>query len=159
MLETLAAGGDPKWGWIGGDEDVAATFVRSKKVALVCIVDTEVLPEVDGRKLRPPFAMIVHHATVVSSLRGDLRIGDKIKVGYVTDSLPVDDAKRVLFIRKANEKHKGVLKYVFLGDDAVGDAKYGIEWIEFPDYSPELGQFLSKLASADADKRAKGGKQ
>lgn len=85
-LGALTSAGPPQWGWLGGEDDVAELCSESTNVVLVCIVDTELVYEVGARKLKPPFAKVLHHATVVQSHKGALKIGDRIEIGYAIRS-------------------------------------------------------------------------
>jgi hypothetical protein len=140
-LGALTFAQAPKWGFLGGDDDVAGLCSESTNVVLICIVDTELVYEVGSRKLKPPFAQVIHHATVVQSHKGALKVGDRIKIGYVTDRLPMEESKRSGFIEAANKKAKGSLKYAFLGSGEGGE--YFCEWLNLADYSEGLGRVIA----------------
>lgn len=149
---TVGSAQKPKFGFLGSEEDVEKLFAESETVVLVCLVETEVVFDTTFAKLKPPFAQIVHHATVVGSHRGSGKVGDKIKVGFVTDSLPVDEEKRKVFVEKANKKAKGALKYAFLRGGK--DGFYSCEWLDLADYSVELGQVMAGLAKDERGKKS-----
>jgi len=140
--KKIVANGSPKWGFLGNEDDVRKLFLASKNVLLICIVDTELKFDTSFSKLNPPFGQVVHHATVVSSYRGVCKTGEKIRIGFVTDSLPKDEKEREAFVSKANKKAKGVLKFAFLGSGK--DGIYSCEWLDLADYSPELGALLGQ---------------
>ena len=135
-LVALTFSQDPKWGFLGNDDDVARSCSESTNVVLVCVVDTELVYAVGSRKLKPPSAQVIHHATVVQSYKGGLKIGDRVKIGFVTDRLPMDESKRTDFIVAANKKAKGSLKFAFLGSGENGE--YFCEWIDLENYSEGL---------------------
>ena len=57
----LLKGQDPRWGFLGDDGALEAAFDEAKGVVFVCVFETEL------RDVRPPFAEVVYHATVIES--------------------------------------------------------------------------------------------
>jgi hypothetical protein len=85
------------------------------------------------------------HATVVDSYKGDLKIGDKIKIRFSTDSLEGDEETRRKFMEEANNRNKGALKFAFLSEVEKGG--YSCEWLDVPSYNVEMRKFLKNLAA------------
>ena len=104
LLEAQA----PRWGFLGDDEGLKATYNDAKRVVFVCIFETEL------RDVRPPFADVVYHATVIETYKGELKVGDRIQISFRTDSLPADEDERRKFVEKADKNNKGSLKFAFL---------------------------------------------
>ena len=129
----------PRWGFLGDDEALETTFDDAQSVVFVCIFKTEL------RDVRPPFAEVVYHATVVESHKGKLKIGEKIQINFRTDSLPSDQDERRKFVAKADKSSKGALKFAFLHGGA--DGAYSCEFMDVPRYSEEMQNFLRKLQS------------
>jgi len=143
-LTSQACEDIPKWGLLGDDDSVSRLCSESTNFVLVCIVDTEVVFDSTIGKLKPPFGQIIHHATVIQTYKGRLKLGDQIKIEFMTDSLPRDDKERAEFIEAANKKIKGKLKFAFL--DAASDGLHSCEWVDIADHSEELGQLLTKIS-------------
>ena len=127
----------PRWGFLGDDKGLTSTFNDAHSVVLVCVFDTEL------RNVKPPFADVVFHATVVGLHKGDLKIGDKIKINFSTDSLEGDAEARRKFVEAANNKNKGALKFAFLHGGK--DGAYSCDWVDLPDYQIEMQKFLKTL--------------
>jgi hypothetical protein len=127
----------PRWGFLGDDDSLKSTFTDAKRVVLVCVYDTEL------RDIKPPFAEVVYLATVIESQKGELETGDKIQIGFKTDSLPLDEAERLKFVENANKASKGALKFAFL-HGAEGGVQF-CEFLDVPNYTKEMHEFLKKL--------------
>lgn len=136
----------PRWGCLGDDKSLTATFDAAQNVVLVCIFDTEL------RDVRPPFAEVVYHATVIESHKGALKIGEKIRISFPTDSLPAGEDERRKFVENANSRNKGALRFAFLHEGA--DGNYSCEWCDVPLYQKEMRDFLRQLQGAPAKKQA-----
>ncbi|MCW1923068.1 hypothetical protein OKA05_10930 [Luteolibacter arcticus] len=126
-----------RWGFLGSDESLVATFDDAKHVGFVCVTEVEL------RDVKPPFAKVVYHATVIECHKGKLEVGAKIQISFSTDSLPIDDGERLKFVEEANKKNKGELKFAFLRGGEEG--AYGCDFTEVPTYSKEMQDFLRKL--------------
>ena len=116
--------GPPRWRFLGDDEALTSTFDDAENVVLLCQIDTEL------ERVKPPFAEVIYHGTVVETLKGDLQVGQKIKVGFATDGLPVDPLEREKFVESRNRSSKGALRFVFL--DPPKDGVYGCDWTQGP---------------------------
>ncbi len=133
----LVAAQAPRWGFLGEDEGLEQTYRDAMSVVFVCVFATEL------RDVRPPFAKVVYHATVIESYKGELQIGEKIQICFYTDSLPLDEAKRQEFVENANKKNKGSLKFAFLHGGKEGS--YSCEFMDVPKYTVEMREFLEQL--------------
>ena len=131
--------GPPRWRFLGDDEALTSTFDDAENVVLLCQIDTEL------ERVKPPFAEVIYHGTVVETLKGDLQVGQKIKVGFATDGLPVDPLEREKFVESRNRSSKGALRFVFL--DPPKDGVYGCDWTQVPLYEEDLHRFLRGLAA------------
>jgi hypothetical protein len=131
---------EPKWGYLGDDDQLGKTFLESKHVVGVCVYD------IKHRVLSPPFAKIFIRCCVVFDYRGGLNVGDKITLELITDSLPKGEAERVNYIENLVKKNSGGLRFAFLKDG--GDGNYfKSEWVWVPEYSVNLSEFLIQLSS------------
>ncbi len=135
----------PRWLHLGDDADLKKTFQEAEQVVVICIFKT-VLEEVD-----PPFATVVHNATVVRSLKGNLKVGDKIEVAFRTDSLPGDEAERAKFVAKADESAAGDLRFGFIFGHK--GKRHEVEWLDLPDYSKAMDDFLTPMAAGSGKER------
>ena len=104
----ILKGQGPRWGFLGGDDALEMTFDEGVGVVFVCVFKTEL------RDVRPPFALVVYHATVIESYKGDFKVGEKIEIRFGTDSLPLDEDERREFVKKSNQRNQGALKFAFL---------------------------------------------
>ncbi len=138
LLLILSAGSvladEPRWGFLGDDDSLASTFNDAKNVVLVCVYETEL------RDVKPPFAEVVHFATVIESQKGELKMGEKIQIGFKTDSLPVDEEEQQDFVQKANTSSKGSLKFAFLHGEEAG--VHFCDFLDVPNYTKEMHEFL-----------------
>lgn len=134
--------GIPRWLLLGDDDDLKQAFTESEQVVLVCLYATTL------EEVRPPFAMVVHHATVVKSLKGDLEIGEKIEIAFHTDSLPESAEEREPFIRREEERDKGDLTFIFLFGGKR--PRFDADFTGVPDYSKEMADFLDALVAEPA---------
>lgn len=132
----------PRWFFLGEDDALRGTYHEAKQVVMICIFETTL------ENIRPPFAKVIHHATVTRSLKGDLRIGDKIEIEFSTDSLPRDDVERAKFTEKVNKKSKGSLRFAFLFDEVKGGEpkRFWTEFLYLPKYNQEMSEFLGGIA-------------
>jgi len=144
-----AADKPPRWGFLGEDKDLTFSFNNALCVALVVIFDTEL------RNIRPPIAEVVLHATVVDIHKGNLKIGDKIKISLYTDTLDGNAETQRKFIEDANSRNKGALKFAFLHEVKEGD--FTCEWLDLPGYTSDMQEFLRKIARRPAAKNAEQG--
>jgi hypothetical protein len=109
----------------------------------MCVYDIQL------EDVNPPFATIVHYATVTKSLKGDLRIGEKIEVGFPADNLPRDKNMRTEFVANANKQLKGSLRFGFLSDagqDLDGRKRFSAWFVDVPEYDPDMEKFLQSVA-------------
>lgn len=141
---TLTSSGDedskpPRWLLLGDDAALKQTYAESADIFLACIYETTL------EEIRVPFATVVHKATVVRVLKGDTKIGDKVELAFATDSLPYNAKEREQYIEKANTRARGSLRFVF----PYGRKKmrFLAEFLDIPEYSEELSDFLNSLAS------------
>lgn len=134
--------GAPRWFLLGDDNRLKQTFSEAKQVALVCIYSTTL------EDVRPPFALVVHHATVVRSLKGGLKIGEKIEIVFATDSLPKSDEERETFVRQAHDAAEGDLRFAFLSGGTK--PRFETEFLYVPDYSEDMANFLDALVAEPA---------
>ena len=143
-ITTLPTGDKaPRWFFLGEDDDLKRTYRQAKRVAMICIFETAL------EDVRPPFAKVVHRATVVETLKGGLKIGEKIEIALSTDSLPMDEIERAKFIAKADQAAKGSLRYAFLqGDKLEGkrNKRFGTEFLYLPKYTEEMSDFLGQIS-------------
>ncbi|WP_411825562.1 hypothetical protein [Luteolibacter sp. AS25] len=130
-------GEEPKWSFLGDDDGLRYYFGEAQQVILLCIVAT------DLEDIRPPFATVVHRATVVRSLKGDLKIGDKIEVTFATDSLPTNKEDREKFIMRAHESAQGDLRFAFLSEGEK--PRFSTEFLFVPKYTSEMAVFLDSI--------------
>ena len=129
----------PRWGFLGDDKALTLTFDDAENVVLLCQIDSEL------ERVKPPFAEVIYHGTVVETLKGDLEVGQKIKVRFGTDSLPVDAQEREKFVESRNSASRGALRFVFL--DKPMDGVYGCDWTQVPLYGGDMHRFLRGLAA------------
>lgn len=132
LLEAQA----PRWGFLGDNEGLEATYNDAERVVLVCVYETEL------RDVRPPFAEVVYHTTVIETYKGELKVGGRIQISFRTDSLPAGDDERRKFVKKANKNNKGSLKFAFL--HGRNDGAFSCELMDVPRYSKEMQEFLGK---------------
>ena len=120
----------PRWKFLGDDDSLRATIQESAQVLLVCVYQTSL------DRVKPPFAEVVLRCTVVQSVKGAHRLGDRVTIRFLTDSLPDDDAKRTKFIDDAAAKNLGSLKMAFLRGARAED--YACEWLDVPAFDPDM---------------------
>ncbi|MCU0795167.1 MAG: hypothetical protein MUF31_04445 [Akkermansiaceae bacterium] len=137
----------PRWGWLGNDESLRATFDSAEPVAFVCVTEVEL------REVNPPFADVVYHATVIECHKGKLLLGERIQIVFSTDSLPKNDEDRRKFIESANKKNKGDLKFAFM--QSGEDGTYFCDFIDGPTYTSALQDFLRGLQNWHEDGQGK----
>ena len=147
----------PKWLLLGDDKDLKQTFEEAKQVAVIVITSTAL------EDIRPPLVKVVHHATVISSHKGNLWMGEKIEIAFMSDSLPMDAEKRKAFIKQANDSMNGELRTVFLYQDKASQVRlahhrknktprFNAEFLDLPVYSDNMHKFLCKIT--EEQKRA-----
>jgi hypothetical protein len=129
-----------RWGFLGDDESLKETIDECGQVLLVCVYETSL------EAVKPPFADVVLRATVIQTVKGTHKIGDRIAIRFGTDSLPKDDAERAKFIEQAAAKNLGALKMAFL-PGAKSD-KYDCDWLDTPKFEPEMLEFTTKHQAA-----------
>ncbi len=144
--EVEEAESPPKWGFLGDDESLRETFHDTDEVLLVCIYGTEL------KEVRPPFARVVHFATVIKSLKGVSELGDKIEIQFMTDSLPLEEEERTEFVETANRSVEGDLRFVF--GEISGEGRITTEFLFVPKFSSDLDGFLNRLAAKPAEEKA-----
>jgi len=128
LLAQQPADDRPRWGFLGGDEQVKLQLIESAEVALVCVYRTQLT------QVRPPYALVTLHATVAQAIKGTLKVGETIRVSFATDSLPKEQAER--FIDEVARKNEGALKIVFLGEGKGGE--FNVDWTEVAGFSDDL---------------------
>jgi hypothetical protein len=125
---------EPRWGFLGDDEALELRIKEAKAVYQVCVYDVAL------QDVKPPFAKVVYKATVTGAYKGSHKIGDKISITFLTDSLSLDQTERDSFISKANQRLKGSLRFTFLNSQT--DNNYFCEFMDVPEYSLEMSNFL-----------------
>ncbi len=128
----------PRWVFAGDDESLMDSFDDAKGVVMVCVTDTEL------QDVKPPFATVIYHGTVVEALKGSLKTGQGIKFSIHTDSLPKDEAKRKAFVAERRETARGSLRFAFLFEER--DGIYRSDWTLVPRYEQQMHRFLKRLA-------------
>jgi hypothetical protein len=128
--------GAPRWKFLGDDDSLRETIRECSQVLLICVYQTSL------EDVKPPFAMVVFHATVVQSVKGAHKLGDRISIRFVTDRLPSDEAERSKFIADRAAKNAGALRMAFIRDGK--DGVYSCEWLDVPTYEPAMLDFAMK---------------
>ena len=123
---------------IGDDNQLTARFSDARTVALICIFASEV--DVHGGM----HGMVSYHATVVKTFKGKNSVGERIKFGFLTDSLPKDEKARLKFIDEVSKREVGSLKFIFRGSER-DDSDFYLEYMDTPSYSKEMAKFLDEL--------------
>ncbi|MDB6134834.1 MAG: hypothetical protein JWM59_3077 [Verrucomicrobiales bacterium] len=138
VAKDLAAATDasPRWKFLGDDDRFRETIREAAQVLLICIYQTSL------DLVKPPFAEVVLRATVVQCVKGNHSLGDRITIRFYTDSLPVDEDKRIKFTEDAATRNLGSLKIAFLQGDKVND--YSCEWVDVPAFDAEMLAFAVK---------------
>ena len=127
----------PRWTFLGEDDGLRATVKDAGQVLVVCIFQTSL------DRVKPPIAEVVLRATVVQTVKGTHKVGDKITVRFSTDSLPVyDEGARPKFIEKAAAANLGSLKMAFL--QGARSDEYVSEWLFVPNFDPAMLAFAIK---------------
>lgn len=134
-----APGKGPRWGLLGEDAGLERSFAEAHNV-LSFIIDQSRL-----EKVKPPFAEVVHSATVVSVFKGTLKPLDKIEIAFPTDSLPMEEDKRKEFIEQAEKKNIGYVRIAFLGEGKGN--RYDTEWVNLADYDDGMLGYIRYLSS------------
>ena len=131
-----ASDGAPRWGFLGDDDGLRKTISEAGQVLLVCVY------QISLDQVKPPFAQVVFRATVVQTVKGTHRMGDRISIRFMTDSLPGDETERAKFNEDATARNLGSLKMAFL-QGAKAD-EYGCEWLDVPSFDPDMLNFATK---------------
>jgi len=126
----------PRWKFLGDDAALSETIKEAGQVLLVCVSQTSL------DLVKPPFAEVVLRATVVQTVKGTHKLGDRITIRFSTDSLPIDETARAKFIEDAATKNLGSLKLAFLQGARSDD--YGSEWLYVPAFDPDMLSFVTK---------------
>ncbi len=131
-----ASDGANRWGFLGDDDSLRKTIREAGQVLLICVY------QISLDQVKPPFAQVFFRATVVQTVKGIHRMGDRISIRFMTDSLPGDETERAKFNEDATAKNLGSLKMAFL-QGAKAD-EYGCEWLEVPSFDPDMLNFATK---------------
>jgi len=127
---------EPRWTFLGDDDSLRETIREAGQVLLICVYQTSL------DRVKPPFADVVLRATVVQTVKGPHKMGDRIIIRFSTDSLPADEAARAKFVEDAAAKNLGSLKMAFL--QGVRSDDYVSEWLYVPSFDPDMLAFAIK---------------
>lgn len=126
----------PRWTFLGDDDSLRDTIKEAGQILLVCVFQTSL------DRVKPPFAEVVLRATVVQTVKGTHKMGDRVTIRFSTDSLPADEVARAKFIQDAAAKNLGSLKMAFLRGAQSDD--YVSEWLDVPAFDPAMLAFAIK---------------
>ena len=130
-----ALDGADRWGFLGDDDALRKTIREAEQVLLVCVY------QISLDHVKPPFAQVVFRATVVQTVKGTHRMGDRISIRFMAE-VPRDETERAKFNEDATAKNLGSLKMAFL-QGAKAD-EYGCEWLDAPAFDPAMLEFATK---------------